>query len=265
MELIGELLRYAALAVDAGLGSTASVKRDRGDVVTATDKTIGRELVGRIRARFPHHDVIDEESGVTGAGSAWTWVVDPIDGTSNFAAGSPLFGTVIGLLHEGVPVAGGVMLPRFGETYLAERGGGAWLNGTRLPLAQVDDLESGLVAVGVDVADLADMQRDLDLAAAIADRCRGLRMSNSVFDLMMVARGAYGGFVHGDTRIWDIVGPQVILEEAGCTCTGLLGEPIDYRDVTGRHRARFTICAAGAAVAPALADVVREWAGSVAR
>lgn len=261
LDFIAELLDEASrLVLAASHGRRATVKDgDPSQVVTATDRAAGQAIVSRIRAAFPGDTVIEEESGLVSRGGTRTWVVDPLDGTSNFAAGSPLFGIAVGLLVRGVPVAGGVALPRFGETYLAERGGGARLNGTLLPLESAVGLEASLVALGIDASTQEAARNDYDLACALALRCRGLRTSNSVFDLMMVARGAYGACLHRSTRIWDNVGPHVIVTEAGHVYTDLYGDQICYDPPDLRWADTFTMRAASVATSEAIDSIVQEW------
>lgn len=94
---------------------------DNNQVLTEADLIVGKQLVAAVQKRYPSHNIIDEEAGVIDKKSRFTWVIDPIDGTSNFAAGLPHFGIMIGLLENARPIAGGIALPAFGELYLAEK------------------------------------------------------------------------------------------------------------------------------------------------
>ncbi len=265
------LAAFAAVSAGAATGATeapaaaaappAGVVIKDGDanqVLTETDLASGREILTRLRAAFPHDAVLDEESGYHGGSSDYTWVVDPIDGTSNFAAGTPLFGIMIGLLKGGAPVAGGVALPALGETYLAEAGGGARCNGLPIRVTPEEDLLSTLVAWGVD-SDRDTPQntrREMQQLAEVVLNCRNLRISNSAFDQMMVARGAYGGCVNRSSRIWDNVAPHIIIEEAGGRYTDFDGAPMVYHPGERAGATPYTWCTAAPVLHARLQELI---------
>lgn len=231
------------LAMSFPRGMSSRVKNtDRNQVVTQADTVIGRQIARRIRASFPDDGVIDEESVSVPGTSPFTWVIDPIDGTSNFAAGSPLFGIMVGVLDEGRPVAGGVTLPAVAETYVAETGQGAYWNGSRLTLADDDDVSRQLIAYGMDIHP-SEISLDCRILADVAACCRGVRMSNCIFDCMMVARGAYGAFMHRRNALWDCVAPQVVIEEAGGMFSTMTGGVPDFSYPLARTTEVFSILA----------------------
>lgn len=204
---------------------------DPNQVVTAADMAIGKAIQAQIHQTFPHDAMLDEEIGYSPGTSGYTWVIDPIDGTSNFAAGVPLFGVMVGILREGVPVAGGVALPAFGETYLAEAGSGATCNDVPIQVTATPHLADVLVAWGID-GDRSNRDRtfaEARCAGAIALAARNLRGNNSVFDQMMVARGSFGGCLNFSSKIWDNVAPQIIITEAGGIYSDLQGQPLCYQ------------------------------------
>ncbi len=130
---------------------TGTVKAgDNNQVLTEADLVIGQGIIRSIRTEYPDHNIIDEEAGVVDNGSRFTWVIDPIDGTSNFSSGVPMYGTIVGLLEDSSPIAGGFSLPAFCEVYLAEKGRGALCNGERLNVSQETELLSSLVAYTID-------------------------------------------------------------------------------------------------------------------
>lgn len=237
--------------------STEVKDADPNQVVTQADRAIGSHIVSRIRAEHPDDNVIDEELGVVRGTSAVTWIIDPVDGTANFAAGSPLFGVMVGVLEHGEAVAGGVALPAFSETYVAEAGQGAYLDGTRLRAEPDGGLAQQLVAYGMDIHP-AEVALDCQLLSSVATRCRGIRMSNSVFDCMMVAKGVYGAFMHRHNRIWDCVAAQVVVQEAGGTFSGMDGCAIDYRDPLTRLEEDFSILACGPGLQEPIAAITRD-------
>ncbi|MFI2261217.1 inositol monophosphatase family protein [Streptomyces tubercidicus] len=230
---------------------------DANQVVTAADMAIGSQIKSRIQEKFPHDSVIDEESGAVRGTSPITWIIDPIDGTSNFAVGSPLFGVMVGVLEHGKPVAGGVALPALSETYIAEVNQGAYLNGNRLEIAPDGDLKHQLIAYGMDIHP-TEISLDCQILAGVASLCRGVRMSNSIFDCMMVAKGAYGASMHRRNQIWDCVAAQVIIEEAGGIFSAMDGRALDYKDPLTKTTEVFSILASGPGFHAAMTATARE-------
>lgn len=219
---------------------------DNNQVLTETDLEIGAYIVGQMREQFPEHNVIDEEAGVVDNASDYTWVVDPIDGTSNFAAGVPTYAIMIGLLHRDVPVAGGIALPEQGEIYIAEKGSGATRNEERIAVSGEVELLRTLVAYGIDGhQEVPEKTHDeMAILEKLILNIRNLRSSNSAFDMMMVAHGGYGGFLNQTSKIWDNVAPHIMIEEAGGVYTDFFGGQIDYSDALRRADENFTCCAA---------------------
>jgi myo-inositol-1(or 4)-monophosphatase len=220
---------------------------DPTQVLTAADLAVGQHLVDAVRSAYPDHNVVDEEAGAIDVGAAWTWVVDPIDGTSNFAAGIPLYAILLGLLHEGIPVAGAMALPASGDVYTAARGGGADKNGA--PLARVDDatpLARRLICYGLDgdrrapAATRAGGRLMADLALA----CLNVRATGSAYDLALLVEGSCGANLYGIARAWDLVAPHVLAVEVGCVATALDGRPLDYSGVSRDPGRRYSWCVA---------------------
>jgi myo-inositol-1(or 4)-monophosphatase len=203
---------------------------DPRQVLTEADLAISELLVGRVQATFPAHNLIDEEAGVLDRGSAFTWVIDPIDGTSNFAVGSPLYAIFIGLLEGGEPVAGGISLPALGQVFTAERGGGVFLNDAPLAPPTPRGLSEALVACSVDGDPAAPLQvrRFGALFAELALASRGVRSSNSGFDIGALLSGAYAAAIFSNGKVWDFVGPLGVLIEAGYRCTRVDGSAFDF-------------------------------------
>jgi len=229
------LLRTAAgkhLSLD---GMQAADRKDDGSWVTDTDHAMQADLRAGLAERFPEHGFLGEEMSVAEQEEAWrecldgrpTWVVDPLDGTSNFRVGFPVFSVTVALLVGGKTVFGVVYDPCRDERFHATRGEGAWRDDTRLSLADSDPqpLDSSLAAV--------DFKR---LPAGIATRlaCEppyaSQRSIGSVaLDWCWVAAGRVQVYVHGKQKLWDYAAGQLILQEAG-GASGQLGGEIDYPD-----------------------------------
>ncbi|MDO1444693.1 inositol monophosphatase [Rhodocytophaga aerolata] len=234
---------------------------DNNQVLTQTDLEIGQKIIESIEKSFPTHNIIDEEAGVLDKGSAFTWVVDPIDGTSNFANGIPTYGIMIGLLEDATPIASGIALPAFGEMYIAEKNKGAYCNGQKLAVTEQNNLLAALVAYGVDghQENPTLTYTECRLLAEIVLRIRNLRCSNSVFDLAMLARGSYGAVLNRTSRIWDNVAIHILVEEAGGKYTDFFGKPMDYTNPLTKDKLNYTFCAAAPLLHEQLQQIIHQY------
>jgi len=219
---------------------------DNNQVLTETDLKIGRTIIAAISNHYPDHNIIDEEAGVIDHQSQFTWVVDPIDGTSNFSSGIPTYGIMIGLLRDATPIAGGLALPAFNEIYVAEKGRGTTCNGKVVRVTDKKELLSCLVAYGIDGhQEKPELTYDeCKMLANIVLSIRNLRSSNSVFDIAMLVTGKYGAALNKTSKIWDNVAQQIVIEEAGGVYTTLDGLLMDYSQPLARATQNFTYCAA---------------------
>jgi myo-inositol-1(or 4)-monophosphatase len=261
-EFIKQSLAEAADIARAKFGKVAHLVKsgDNNQVLTEADVAIGQMLIARIEIEFPDHNIIDEEAGVIDRGSRYTWVIDPIDGTSNFAVGLPHYGVMIGLLDEATPIAGGAALPSFNEIYVAEKGQGAWCDDKPIHATDEMDLLNTLVAYGIDGhQEQPDLTRqEIKLLGEIVLDIRNLRTSNSVYDIMQVANGKYGAYLNRTSKIWDNVAPQIIIEEAGGVYTDFWGKSIDYSTPTKRAEQNFTCCTAAPALHRQLQQIIES-------
>lgn len=210
---------------------TVTVKEgDNNQVLTETDIEIGKLLVEAIQQTFPDHNIIDEEAGVIDKKSEYTWTVDPIDGTSNFASGLPTYGIFLGLLHNSEPIAGGIALPSLNELYVGEKGQGVYLNGERVQVTSEEKLSNALIAYGIDgyPDDPERTQAECRLLADIVVAIRNLRVTNSPFDQSSVIAGRMGAQLNKTSKIWDNVPVDVLVHEAGGVYTDFSGNSIDY-------------------------------------
>ena len=260
LQFITEVLESASMMAKNAYGIVATTVKseDENQVLTETDLAISKFLIDTIRRLFPYHSIIDEEAGIIDNNSDYTWVIDPIDGTSNFAQGVPLYGIMIGLLEGGSPIVGGIALPSFAEICVAEKGSGAWCNNAKLTVSNETNLASALVAYGIDKhqIDTDFTRKECKLLAEIILNVRNIRSSNSVFDTVMVAKGKYGGVLNRASRIWDNVAQQVLIEEAGGLYTDFFGQPIDYSDPLSKSNKNYTFCAAPLALHKQLQEII---------
>ncbi len=260
MDFIESVLKEASEIAKKNFGKVSGRTKpgDNNQVLTDTDIEIGKFIIGQIVHEFPKYNIIDEEAGVGSKGSEFTWVVDPIDGTANFAMGVPTYGTMIGLLKNRTPIAGGLSLPAFDQILTAEKGKGAYLNREKISVTSEKDLSQTLVAIGMD-SDRKDPDRirnQMKTVVEILLESRNIRSSNSVFDLVMVAKGSYGGWLSLSGKIWDNVGPQIVLQEAGAIYTDFLGKQIDYSDPLTKTKVNYTNCVAPPALHKRLQEII---------
>lgn len=200
-------------------------KADRTPV-TEADLQIEAMIRERLSARFPKDAILGEEEGESGYGDR-AWIVDPIDGTKNFADGIQIWGTLIGLAVEGRAVVGVASAPALGERYEAAQGSGARLNNIPIHVSAVDDVSEALVAYGGLESWLTspDASRFTELVAAVR-RTRGV---GDFWGHMLVARGAADVMVERELRTWDTAALQPIIEEAGGRITTLDGGALSDR------------------------------------
>jgi myo-inositol-1(or 4)-monophosphatase len=261
-EFLTDVLEQASQIARNNFGKVAGITKpdDNNQVLTQTDIEIGKFLIEKISAAYPSHNIIDEEAGVIKKESEYTWVIDPVDGTSNFAQGIPHYGIIIGLLEHGNPVAGGIALPAFNEIIVAEKGNGAFCNGEKLHVTQEKDLLSALVAYGIDGNQAnPDLTREeCSLFAEIVLSIRNVRSSGSVFDGVMVAKGKYGAWLFQTSKIWDNVGVQIVIEEAGGVYTDFFGKTPDYSDALENPQKNYTWCAAPQALHEQLQEIIHK-------
>lgn len=261
-EFITESLLAASDIARVNFGKLSGVVKegDNNQVLTESDVAIGKLLVLKVREYYPEANIIDEEAGVVDNNSDYTWVIDPIDGTSNFASGLPMYGVMIGLLKNGTPVAGGVALPYFEEIYVAEKGKGAYLGERRIHVSHEQSLLSALVAYGIDghQEDSHITRAEVRTLGDIVLGIRNLRSSNSAYDMMMVAKGSYGAMLNRTSKIWDNVAPQVIIQEAGGLYTDFFGKSIDYSDPLVKSSDNFTVCMGAPALHKQLQEIIHS-------
>ncbi len=205
------------------------VKENQSSVVTEADLASERHILSLIRRRFPDHNVVAEESGFQDRGSVYTWVVDPLDGTSNFAAGLPWFGVLVNVLECGSPLLAAMYLPIEDRLYFAARGQGATRNGRPVHVTRESRWSRLLCAYGLDTgSDPELVRRQGLLLGGLVGLARNVRATNSLIDFAYTIDGRLGAVVNLNTRIWDIAAPALLLPEAGGELTDLRGRPIRF-------------------------------------
>lgn len=193
-----------------------SAKLNEADVVTIADREAERLLVGLIKDTYPDHAILTEESGDVSETGDYKWIIDPLDGTTNFSAGLPVFSVSIAVEHKGAGIIGAVYAPYLDEMFHAVAKQGAYLNGRPVSPSDKKSLEQSVVSTGFPVDKNVNEDNNLDNVGRVLPYVRGLRRSGSAaIDLCYVAAGFLDGYWELNLHEWDVAAGRIILEEAG--------------------------------------------------
>ena len=200
------------------------------DLVTEADLASEQLLVDAIRREFPEHEIVSEEGlgsfAALAADSPPVWLVDPLDGTVNYAHGYPLWGVSLALSEGGRIVLAVTFDPLRDETFMAQQGKGAWCNGERIKVSDVADMHRALVATGFAYQRASIADNNLAEFAAVMPQVQGIRRAGSaVLDLAHLASGRLDGYWEMHLRPWDWAAGWLLVEEAGGKVTDMQGEP----------------------------------------
>jgi myo-inositol-1(or 4)-monophosphatase len=234
--------------VKAARRAGRSLSRDLGEVenlqvslkgpanfVTAADKRAEEMLYSDLSKARPGYGFIGEEGGTReGADKTHTWIVDPLDGTTNFLHGIPQFAISIGLQREGTMIAGVIYNPATDDLFIAERGKGAFLNDTRLRVAARKQLHDCVIACGLPHIGRGDLPLSRDEMTALQPRVAGLRRFGAAsLDLAYVAAGRLDGYWERNLKPWDMAAGMIMIREAGGVVSDIQtpGDPLVSGDV----------------------------------
>ena len=200
------------------------------DLVTESDLASERLIIDRIKTYYPRHSILAEESGASNPDdnqNAWRWIIDPLDGTTNYAHGYPCFCVSIALENQGRLEIGVVYDPIRDEMFAAERGQGASLNGRRINVSRTISLGSSLLCTGFPY-DVRQRNEFAKHFASFIMHAQGVRRDGAAaLDLAYVAAGRFDGFWEEGLKPWDVAAGALIIEEAGGRITNYLGGPLD--------------------------------------
>ncbi len=226
----------------------------KGDINLVTEADLASEalIIERIKSYYPRHSILAEESGeavVVGGDSEWKWIIDPLDGTTNFAHGYPCFCVTLALEHEGEIVIGVTFDPTRDELFAAERGQGASLNGRKIRVSATEDLGESLIVTGFPY----DFKEKENFARHLTDfllYSRGVRRDGSAaIDMAYVACGRFDGFWEEGLNPWDVASGKLLIEEAGGWVTDYLGGALSIYTPP--------ICASNGSIHKQMIDVLR--------
>jgi len=198
------------------LGRIKVERKGHNDFVTAVDREAERVIMDTLAGAYPQHGFLAEESGASGDGGEWRWIIDPLDGTTNFIHGYPQFAVSIALQRRGKIAAAVVLDPLRDEIFTAARGEGAYRNDRRLRVSGARTLEQALIATGFPHSAGARLEEFLGLMRALLPRCHSLRRAGAAaLDLAHVASGQLDGFWEMGLQPWDMAAGALLVEEAG--------------------------------------------------
>lgn len=244
----------AAGVILAGSGTGEVREKERADLVTDVDVASERLIVGRIRARFPDDAIVAEESAAAAVLAGRRWVIDPVDGTTNFVHGHPFVAVSIALVDDDGPAVGVVHAPFLGEVYHAARGGGAFRDGRPIRVTAEPSLARSLLATGFPFkSGKGDLDAYMLLVADVVRASRDVRRAGSAaLDLAFTAAGRVDGYFEPGLAPWDVAAGMLLVTEAGGRVTGWPGDG-DPPLVTGR------VIATNGFIHPALEAIVARW------
>lgn len=207
---------------------TAVTKKGDINLVTEADLASEAMIIERIKSFYPRHSILAEEAGeavTIGGENTWKWIIDPLDGTTNYAHGYPCFAVTIALEHDGEVVIGVTFDPTRDELFAAEKGQGATLNGKPIRVSAAESLGDSLICTGFPY----DFKRKDDFARHLTQfllNSRGVRRDGSAaIDLAYVACGRFDGFWEEGLNPWDLAAGKLLIEEAGGWVTNYDGTP----------------------------------------
>jgi myo-inositol-1(or 4)-monophosphatase len=203
-------------------------KGDGGNVVTEADKEAEKLIVDYINKNFPEHKILAEESGYNDIkNSEYLWAIDPLDGTTNFSHGYPIYTVSIALLKNGKPIVGVVYVPHMNELYKAELGKGATLNGEKISVNMTEKLSQSLLVTGFSYDRSIVEDNNYNEYIYFSNLTHGVRRSGSAaYDLVSVASGKVDGYWEKGLNLWDVAAGLIILKESGGRATDIYGKEI---------------------------------------
>ncbi|PWA10696.1 inositol monophosphatase [Pueribacillus theae] len=193
-----------------------TTKSSEIDPVTEVDIWTENFLIHKIQKAYPTHRLLTEESGNYDGNAEYEWVIDPIDGTVNYAHGFPLFCISVAVKHKNETVVGLVYVPMLDEFYEAIKGSGAFLNGKRISVSSIDKLKKAVISTGFPYDRATDPLNNVDYFNGVILNIAGIRRTGSAaIDLCQVAAGRFDGYWEFKLNAWDIEAGLLIVEEAG--------------------------------------------------
>ncbi|MEW6702417.1 MAG: inositol monophosphatase family protein [Bacteroidota bacterium] len=233
IDKVVQITKEAGRIIRDSFGKSFSVeyKTNLSNLVTEIDKKSEAAIINFIKKEFPAHAVLAEESGghkSSSRQSEYLWVIDPLDGTTNFAHGLPIFAVSIGIQKNGETICGAVYDVMRDEIYSSEKGSGSFRNGEKLQVSTNDDLRKSLLVTGFPYNVAENPDNAFERFISFLKTARAVRrLGSAAIDFCYVASGVFDGFWEVHLHPWDICAGKLIVEEAGGVVTNFAGEKID--------------------------------------
>ena len=199
--------------------------KSQNDFVSEVDRVAEAAIIEVLREAYPQHSILAEESGLSEMASDYQWIIDPLDGTTNFLHGFPQYCVSIALAVKGVLTHGVIYDPTRNELFTASRGGGAFLNDRRIRVSKTLHLKDALLGTGFPFKEFEKFDRYVGMFKELTPKCAGIRRPGSAaLDLAYVACGRYDGFWEMGLSPWDVAAGAIMIKEAGGLVTDFAGE-----------------------------------------
>ncbi len=217
----GNLINRASLDI----GQLKINLKQQNDFVTEVDRAAENSIIETLREVYPSHAFLAEESGATAGSSEYQWIIDPLDGTTNFIHGFPQYAVSIALAHKGVLTQAVIYDVNRNELFTASKGGGAFLNDKRIRVSKLAKLEEALIGTGFPYRMFEHIDAYLAIFKEMTRRCAGVRRPGAAsLDLAYVATGRLDGFWEFGLSPWDMAAGALLIQEAGGLVSDLSGE-----------------------------------------
>jgi myo-inositol-1(or 4)-monophosphatase len=200
-------------------------RKQQNDFVSEVDHAAEDAIISVLKEAYPDHGFLGEESGYRDRDAEYLWVIDPLDGTTNFLHGNPQYCVSIGLLHKGSLAQAVVLDPNRNELFTASKGVGAYLNDRRIRVSKTDKLEDGLIGTGFPFREVVNLEDYMRMLRNVMKTCSGVRRPGAAaLDLAWVACGRLDGFWEIGLSPWDMAAGALLIREAGGLIADLEGE-----------------------------------------
>ncbi len=221
-----EAAKEAGKFLKFSVGKVKNIETKKGEernLVSEIDRNAEKKIIDIIKRHHPSHGILAEESGGSGS-SDYVWVIDPLDGTTNFLHGLPIFCVSIGLQYKGELIAGVVYDPNLDELFTAEKGSGAYLNGRRLHVSKSSELIQSLLVTGFPYDIASNPDNTIERFVNVLVKAQAVRrLGSAALDLSYVAAGRLDGFWETNLNPWDMAAGILFVREAGGVVTDFSG------------------------------------------
>jgi myo-inositol-1(or 4)-monophosphatase len=225
-----EAAREAGRFLKLSVGKVRNVEQKKGEernLVSEIDRGAEERIIGIIKRHYPSHAILAEESGGSEAPAEYRWIIDPLDGTTNFLHGVPIFSVSIAVEHRGEVIAGVVYDPCMDEMFTGEKGKGAFLNGRRLKVSGASRMIDSLLVTGFPYDIASNPDAAVERFVGFLMEAQGVRrLGSAALDLCYVAAGRFEGFWEVYLSPWDMAAGALFVREAGGMTTDMEGAPL---------------------------------------